>query len=186
MERHIASEAVRRLRAFLGETQEQFALRMNTAVVTIARWETSRPPGGKALKALEKLTASDPSLKEYEDAFAEARRNSPATRKRIAGVSPIEFKSERETMLARAMLRVIRNPDKYAKELLEIENALQAPSQDIDRLMTSTQVGADVRGAIVRLHKEGRSHRQIGEILGLDPNDVEQVIAYGPLDMKVK
>ena len=43
------SEAVRSLRVELGESQQAFAYRMKTAIRTIARYETTRPPKGKAL-----------------------------------------------------------------------------------------------------------------------------------------
>lgn len=43
------AEAVRQLRTALGESQQAFAYRMKTAIRTIARYETVRPPKGKAL-----------------------------------------------------------------------------------------------------------------------------------------
>jgi transcriptional regulator with XRE-family HTH domain len=43
------SEAVRSLRVALGDSQQAFAYRMKTAIRTIARYETTRPPKGKAL-----------------------------------------------------------------------------------------------------------------------------------------
>jgi transcriptional regulator with XRE-family HTH domain len=49
------SEAVRKLRQALGESQQAFAYRMKTAVRTIARWETTRPPKGKNLNDLREL-----------------------------------------------------------------------------------------------------------------------------------
>ena|ERR1017187_6798246 len=49
------SQAVRKLRLALGESQQAFAYRMKAAVRTIARWETTRPPKGKALADLNRL-----------------------------------------------------------------------------------------------------------------------------------
>jgi transcriptional regulator with XRE-family HTH domain len=43
------ADAVRQLRTALGESQQAFAYRMKTAIRTIARYETVRPPKGKAL-----------------------------------------------------------------------------------------------------------------------------------------
>lgn len=43
------AEAVRQLRTALGESQQAFAYRMKTAIRTIARYETVRPPKGKVL-----------------------------------------------------------------------------------------------------------------------------------------
>src|SRR5215467_11980425 len=50
--RHRLSQAVIDLRAEFGETQQAFALRLGTAIATIARYETSRPPSGTALATL--------------------------------------------------------------------------------------------------------------------------------------
>lgn len=51
--------AVRDLRDALNETQQQFADRMSTAVRTVARWESVRPPKGDALKALAKVADNE-------------------------------------------------------------------------------------------------------------------------------
>jgi transcriptional regulator with XRE-family HTH domain len=47
------SKAVRELRQTLHESQQAFAYRMQTAVRTIARYETVRPPRGSVLAQLE-------------------------------------------------------------------------------------------------------------------------------------
>ncbi len=51
------SEAVRNLRVALGESQQAFAYRMKTAIRTIARYETTRPPKGKALSEFYRVAA---------------------------------------------------------------------------------------------------------------------------------
>jgi hypothetical protein len=51
------SQAVRDLRTALGESQQAFAYRTKTAIRTIARYETVRPPKGKALAEFQKLAA---------------------------------------------------------------------------------------------------------------------------------
>jgi transcriptional regulator with XRE-family HTH domain len=52
---HMVSKAVRELRTALGETQQEFAFRVKTAIRTIARWETVQPPRGDTLKGLAYL-----------------------------------------------------------------------------------------------------------------------------------
>ena len=49
------NEAVRALRTALGESQQAFAYRMQTAIRTIARYESSRPPKGKALAEFSRM-----------------------------------------------------------------------------------------------------------------------------------
>jgi transcriptional regulator with XRE-family HTH domain len=58
-QRHSVSEALIELRALLNETQQQFANRLGTAVTTIARYETSRPPKGRVLAQLEQIAQAE-------------------------------------------------------------------------------------------------------------------------------
>lgn len=51
------SEAVRKLRIELGESQQAFAYRMKTAIRTIARYETIRPPKGHALSEFYRVAS---------------------------------------------------------------------------------------------------------------------------------
>jgi transcriptional regulator with XRE-family HTH domain len=53
------SDAVRKLRKELGESQQQFAYRMKTAIRTVARYETVRPPKGKVLRQLAVMAAEN-------------------------------------------------------------------------------------------------------------------------------
>ena len=48
-------DALRQLRSTLGLTQQGLAVEMNTALTTIARWETSRSPRGRTLNHLARL-----------------------------------------------------------------------------------------------------------------------------------
>jgi transcriptional regulator with XRE-family HTH domain len=45
----IVSEAVKALRLALGDTQQQFAARLNLAISTVVRYELTRPPSGPTL-----------------------------------------------------------------------------------------------------------------------------------------
>jgi len=62
------SDAVRKLRKELGESQQQFAYRMKTAIRTVARYETVRPPKGKVLHQLE-VMATENNLLHLADVF---------------------------------------------------------------------------------------------------------------------
>jgi transcriptional regulator with XRE-family HTH domain len=65
------SDAVRALRAALDESQQSFAYRMKTAIRTIARYETVRPPKGKALAELYRV-AEETGNAELADIFRDA------------------------------------------------------------------------------------------------------------------
>jgi transcriptional regulator with XRE-family HTH domain len=47
--------AVKRLRVALGDTQQSFAGRLNLAISTVVRYETSRPPSGRYLLVLRDI-----------------------------------------------------------------------------------------------------------------------------------
>ncbi len=71
-EKNPVSEAVRKLRVALGESQQAFAYRMKTAIRTIARYETVRPPKGKALAEFFRVaseTGNEDLAKVFRDAL---------------------------------------------------------------------------------------------------------------------
>jgi transcriptional regulator with XRE-family HTH domain len=76
-------------RESLGETQEQFARRLGTSVVTIARWETSQPPRSAAtLERLLKLARRHrhvESARAFETALG-VKGMARASRRRIAEI----------------------------------------------------------------------------------------------------
>jgi transcriptional regulator with XRE-family HTH domain len=68
------SGAVTRLRKALGQTQQQFAQTLGTAVTTIARYETSRNPSGTVLVRLKNL-ARAAGLEDLDNIFYSALLN---------------------------------------------------------------------------------------------------------------
>jgi transcriptional regulator with XRE-family HTH domain len=99
------SLTIRKLRQALGESQQQFAHRLNMAIRTIARYETVRPPRGLALVQLQR-TAEAHGLDEYAAVF---RRAAAAA----VGVEP-DLTSEQ---FRDALLRSLEDP--------EVRNALK-------------------------------------------------------------
>src|SRR5271156_458013 len=76
--RNPTSEAVVHLRQALGESQQQFANRNQTAITTIARYETSRPPKGKALAQFARL-AEEAGRHDIASVFERALENELGT-----------------------------------------------------------------------------------------------------------
>ena len=56
------------LRAALGDTQEKFAARLRTALSTVARYETSRPPTGGMLMRLAAIAERNAIGRKVDDA----------------------------------------------------------------------------------------------------------------------
>jgi transcriptional regulator with XRE-family HTH domain len=68
------SDAVRELRVSLGESQQAFAYRMKSAIRSVARWESVRPPKAKTLAQLERIASENgqPQLaKRFQEALVQ-------------------------------------------------------------------------------------------------------------------
>jgi transcriptional regulator with XRE-family HTH domain len=63
--------AIKELRLRLGDTQQRFANRLNLAISTVVRYESTRPPKGKALAELYKI-AADSGLDDVALMFRQA------------------------------------------------------------------------------------------------------------------
>lgn len=82
------SLALTELREALGDSMQQFANRMGTAVTTIGRYETARPPTGTALRRFHAM-AKRRGLTRVTEVFAEAiakEKEHQRTRNRIAHI----------------------------------------------------------------------------------------------------
>jgi transcriptional regulator with XRE-family HTH domain len=178
------SEAVRKLRSSFNLTQDEFARKLGVAVVSVARWETSRPPRGKSAKVLEDLAASL-SLSECVAVFQKAQRGEYPAATRSIKASPIIFESEEEMQWVIALLRVLRNRDSHKKEHDQLKLALRRPLREIATLLAKVQTKTDAFGAILPLYKEGRTPQQIAELLGLNISDVLQVVTSDLFDRLV-
>jgi transcriptional regulator with XRE-family HTH domain len=179
--RSAVSEAVVRLRTALGETQEQFAARMGTSVATIARYETSRTPKRGALDELIKI-ADENGLASYADVFRKAQAGEIITSVDGELRMLLTAKSQQEAMLVNAVLRVLRNPQLYAKELSNLQKVLSRPVRDIEGLRAKANIAAEVKAAIGRLFMQGRTQDDISERFKLDPGTVAIVGAQALIE----
>jgi transcriptional regulator with XRE-family HTH domain len=62
------NDLVRKLRLALGDSQQEFAQRLNSAIRTIARWESGQSPNHKAISQLERI-ARERGLIDLADGF---------------------------------------------------------------------------------------------------------------------
>ena len=133
--RNPVSEAIIKLRDALGETRQAFANRIEASVVTVARWETSRPPSGKMLCKLAgiALEANRPDL---ALAFRMAQAGEIATGEDTAGTwaySPHHisgmFQTAREIFWWDVIHMVLQEPE-YAALAPKIARLLKRPAKD--------------------------------------------------------
>jgi transcriptional regulator with XRE-family HTH domain len=170
------SEAVLRLRTVFEETQTQFAARLGTAVVTVARWETSRIPSKEWLRKLEEL-ANSKGWTVYADVFRSARVGDLSIRTvRTAEVAPPICRDETETRLVLALLREHRNQAAYKKPYRQLMSALQPALHDIDRDIRESSIAKfDAPHTVMSLFKAGLSQQKIAEHLRMPESLVGEI-----------
>jgi len=172
---------VRKLRVALDQTQEEFAQRLGVTRVTVARYEQSRPPAGKALAALEEL-AAEHGLDDYATVFRRALTDelgAPRPEPSQGPQSTIRFKDGEEEELCRALLDVLRKRHwvKRRRPLREIlAPVVQERQQDAEffEAIKASMIG------IVRLLKKGHGAEDIQHRLALPAEKIaEALFEYG-------
>lgn len=118
------SRAVRDLRVALGETQQEFAYRMKTAIRTIARYETVRPPKHVALVQFIQLAESH-GLKDIaillQSAFEDELQASVERAVRFVQIKPSEEEDHR------ALTLILRSSDKKHRHALAAWKRISEP-----------------------------------------------------------
>jgi len=111
------TDAVKALRLALGDTQHRFANRLGLAISTVVRYETNRPPKGKALAQLL-ATAESNELFDLTHAFkfalAQDLQVPVPTRDGEPFMLPsgevrVRPKNQEEQSMTRALLRFLRS-----------------------------------------------------------------------------
>jgi transcriptional regulator with XRE-family HTH domain len=148
------SRAVRELRKALQESQQAFAHRMKTAVRTIARYETVRPPRGKMLAQLEKI-AVKAGCAELATVFRQALA-------RELG-SPTHLMSPEERAWSQAICNLLRNRERedlgnirvlLLERLIQVQRQMLAWAQAGESLSRSAeQLENDLRN--LQIEAEG-------------------------------
>jgi transcriptional regulator with XRE-family HTH domain len=182
------SQAVRRLRLGLGDTQQQFANRLGLAISTVVRYELSRPPSGKALAQLDRV-AMEHGLDECALIFRNAFRDELAVPFQVSGVRPPSADSvgffaypqtpEEEAMVfdVLSVMRKARDTtppsnsslrddrEQAKKELKALLKATKRARGDRIESVEEGQLDEDLTAAIVRLHNLGMPPSEITERL---------------------
>jgi transcriptional regulator with XRE-family HTH domain len=133
------TEVVRDFRLALGDTQQSFAARLNLAISTVVRYESTRPPKGKALSQFYKAAVKERRY-DFAEAFAGALAREigalvsfalmrvPLADARLVsrdlrvlfGESPVEMSRDSAIEIGR---RALENAEKVVAEMERIERA---------------------------------------------------------------
>jgi transcriptional regulator with XRE-family HTH domain len=193
MDKDVLMETVRRLRVGLGDTQQQFANRLQLAISTVVRYELSRPPRGKALAQLKRV-ATDNGLDECAKVFHDALlddvrddlkevevRDTPVIR--TSGLVPSKPQSEEEQRMVNALLYVMREADGPGVMRDTARAEMKLVKQGLRRLMMferdailGPQSVEDRAAAMIRLHRDGMRAEQIAKKLKLTTSEVQLIL----------
>jgi transcriptional regulator with XRE-family HTH domain len=168
------TEAVRKLRGHFGETQQQFAARMNSAIITVARWETTRPPSGKSLEQLLAIARSE-ALTECSNLFEQALAGNIESPDSAAASNEL-FENKRERAFVMALITALRNPEQYRDVTRSVEPALRKVLDEYRADLEAAGVHVPMALAIVQLCNEGQAPEPIAESLEMNVATVQEVL----------
>ena len=166
--------AVRQLRKALGETQEQFAHRLRTAVRTIARYEGDRPPTGLVLAQLKQL-ADVNDLQDVANVFQDAILEELGQDhiQNLGEFYSMTLTKPQEIRPVRALVEALRNPQYRqigARAIRILAPVIENIQKPIDQVRRAT-LQAD---AMLAVHRAGKTERQIAEFFGVSIKQVRE------------
>ena len=166
--------AVRQLRKALGETQEQFAHRLRTAVRTIARYEGDRPPTGLVLEQLKQL-ADAYNLPEVASVFQQAivRELGQDHIQSVGEFYSISLRKPEEIRPVRALVEALRNP-RYRQIGARASRVLTPVIEDLQKPIDQTRRALRQTEAMLAAHSAGKTDRQIAKFFSVPIKKVRE------------
>jgi transcriptional regulator with XRE-family HTH domain len=155
---------VRKLREGLGDTLQAFSERLGLAIASVVRYERNRTPRGKALVRLESVARAN-GFDEYAGIFRKAMNAEFAVPTQVSlSQSPIQFRNEDEAELCGALLDVVRQDWRYAKEAKAARKLLSPVIAVRRREAEEDEARGMQQTAIVRLLESGRSVEDVMKV----------------------
>jgi transcriptional regulator with XRE-family HTH domain len=157
----------------VGETQQEFAHRLGTAVRTIARWEKVRAPSGASLARLEGLASANGHL-DLASLFGDALAAELGRSEFIVTPWVFELYTEAEHLWVATLLSVLRSP-RYERRRARLLLILQEPARATIQLIEEGSIGHRVRAECCRLLALGLDPADIAKALDVPSNEIRQV-----------
>ncbi len=168
--------AIKALREALGESQQDFAYRMKTAIRTIARYEGERPPKGKVLAQLEQI-ARENGQQEIARKFRDALAAELGTLE-IEGVQlDLSPRTPTEKLWVSAVLAMLRNPE-YAGEIPAAARVLRKAAAKSIKVLEDHKYALHVRKQASALLDRGATPEQIATELRIPLEDVRVLAGF--------
>lgn len=162
-------ELVRKLRLALGETQQDFAQRLQTAIRTVARWEAGHSPNNRAVAQLERV-AREHGLADLADGFRAGLSKSIGTRLTLVAESDLKLNlpgTREEKILVHSFLLALRNPH-HAKLASSLKKSLKPISDVAEQMVESLETEERLGKAVDLLLAGGTSPEAIASMLKVD------------------
>jgi transcriptional regulator with XRE-family HTH domain len=153
------SNAVKELREALGQTQQQFAQTLSTAITTIARYETGRAPKGWFLARLAEVAGQN-NLTDLATFFRGALVKELGSWDSTGYTLALEPKDDVERLYVSAVLSVLRNKQ-YTSMLPQLNKVLgDVAKMSIEKL---------------EWHKRNREAQQIAREMASTGNNPDEI-----------
>jgi transcriptional regulator with XRE-family HTH domain len=169
------TEAVRKLRIALGESQQQFAYRMGAAIRTIARWETTRPPKGKTLVQLASI-AAQAGFEREADFFRKQLRRELGERAVTGFLGGTLPDTDLERLAVGALLHAMRSPRHQGLVRSTIAGLDEPAGEYLSRRLPKGQT-LDFK-AIRRLLQNGKQPDEIADEMQVSSSGIRAAVAW--------
>jgi transcriptional regulator with XRE-family HTH domain len=170
------SQAVKKLREALGQTQQDFAQTLDAAITTIARYETGRAPKGGYLARLAEI-ASQNNLIELSEVFRGALIEELGSWDSTGYTLDLEPKDDRERLYVAAVMTVLRNPQ-FTKVISELNKALKpVAAMNIEKLAW-TKNNRTAQRTAREMSQAGKTPDEIALKVGVPVEEVREFLSW--------
>jgi transcriptional regulator with XRE-family HTH domain len=174
------SQAVKKLREALGQTQQEFAQTLNAAITTIARYETGRSPKGWFLARLAEIASQNNQI-ELSKVFRGALIKELGSWDSTGYTLDLEPKDDRERLYVAAVLTVLRN-EQFTHLLPRLKSALADVAKlNIDKLEW-TKKNRIAQQTAREMSKAGKTPDEIATEVGVPVEEVRQFLNWVRLE----
>ena len=171
------SLAVKQLREALGQTQQQFAQTLSTAITTIARYETGRAPQGQFLARLAEIASQNnqPKLADvFRSALTKEIGSWDSTGYTLGGIEP---RNDRERLYVAAVLAVLRNPE-YTTVIPKLNQALKKAATVSIEILEWTKKKNAAQDIANEMAEAGKTPAEIAARLEVPVDEVRRYLSW--------
>jgi transcriptional regulator with XRE-family HTH domain len=168
------SDLVRKLRLGLGDTQQDFAQRLQTAIRTVARWEAGHWPNNRTVAQLEQL-ARVHGFTDLADGFRTGLSKAIGTRLALVAEFDPRLnlpKTREEKILVHSFLLALRSQH-HAKLASSLKQSLKPISDAAEQIVESLETEERLGNAVDLLLAGGTPPQEIASMLKVDADWVK-------------